>query len=252
MAFGIGLQPWTIRRELEQDYLGAFSRAATIGYQAAEVGLPPEGITPKEVKDHFDRIGLQALSCHTDFGQLTTNLAGLLEYVKEIRAKYVVLSYYRFSSHEEVLEVASALNDVGRKCKEAGVQLLYHNHDWEFTRFEGRYALDLLLEATDPELVQMELDVYWVQKGGEDPVAYLGKLRNRCPLLHMKDMEPGEEQFFAEVGEGILPMGEIVKMASEVGTEWLIVEQDECRRSPFDSIAISYRNLKKLGVIGDE
>ena len=75
------------------------------------------------------------------------------------------------------------------------------------------------------------------------------KLKGRCPLLHVKDMEPGDEQFFAEVGEGILDFQEIVAVAEEIGTEWLVVEQDASRRSPFESIAISYRNLAEMGVL---
>jgi sugar phosphate isomerase/epimerase len=247
MTFSIGLQPWTIRHELEADYLGSFTKVAEIGYEAVEVGLPPDGVTITEIKQHFQKLGLRALSCHTDFGQLTTNLSNLIDYLNEIGAQFLVLSYYRFNSRDEVLEVAAKLNDIGRFCQKAGIQFLYHNHDWEFTKFDGRYALDLLLEATDPELVQMELDVYWTKKGGEDPVTYLRKLENRCPLLHVKDMEEGEEQFFTEVGEGILPMADILKTASEIGTTWLIVEQDECRRPPFESIAISYKNLGRLG-----
>jgi sugar phosphate isomerase/epimerase len=109
--------------------------------------------------------------------------------------------------------------------------------------------LDILLRETDPELVKMEMDTYWIKRGGEDPAAYLSKLQNRCPLLHIKDMEAGEEQFFAEIGEGILDFTKISKAAEAIGTQWLVVEQDQSRRDPFESLAISYRNLHHLDLI---
>lgn len=248
MKFPIALQSYTIRDEIAKDFLGAFTRTAEIGFQGVEIGAPPEGITISEMKEHFQQIGLQVIGCHAGLEQLTNGIDGLLEYLQELGGSYVVLSR-RFRSKEGVLQSAQLFNRIGENCRKQGVQFLYHNHDWEFVRFEGRYALDLLLEATDPELVQMELDTYWVKKGGEDPVEYLRKLKNRCPLLHIKDMEPGEDQFFAEVGEGILNFHDIVKAATEVGVKWLVVEQDHCRRPAFDCIETSYSNLKTMGVI---
>ncbi|QHW33046.1 sugar phosphate isomerase/epimerase [Paenibacillus rhizovicinus] len=248
MRFPIALQPYTIREELKQDFLGSYTKVAEIGYQAVEAGPPPEGVTIEEMKAHFDRIGLQVVGCHTGLDQLTNGLDQLVDYLNLFGARYVAMSY-RFDSREAVLEAAKTFNSVGAACRERGIQFLYHNHDWEFQQFDGESALDILLGATDPQLVKLELDVYWAQKGGVDPVAYLRKLKGRCPLLHVKDMEPGDERFFAEVGEGVLDFEAILAVAEEIGTEWLVVEQDACRRSPFESIAISYNNLSKMGVV---
>ncbi|MNL38747.1 Inosose dehydratase [compost metagenome] len=129
------------------------------------------------------------------------------------------------------------------------MQFLYHNHDWEFQQFDGEYILDILLRKTDPELVKLELDTYWTKRGGEDPVTFLSKLQNRCPLLHIKDVEDGKEAFFAEIGEGILDFKAIAQAAEQVGTQWLVVEQDESRRNPLESLEISYRNLRSMGLI---
>ncbi|MDQ8738804.1 sugar phosphate isomerase/epimerase [Paenibacillus sp. LHD-38] len=249
MTFAIGLQPWTIRAELDIDFFGSLEKAATIGYQGVEVGMPPSGTTPQEFKAHLDRIGLRAISIHSGMDDLKNELDSLLDYATTIESKYIALSYTPFKSSQEIKDVAGQLNRIGDRCRERGIQLLYHNHDWEFLDFNGTSAYDLLLQETDPALVQMELDVYWVAKGGEDPIRYLRLLKGRCPLLHVKDMEPGEERFFAEVGAGILPMSQIIEAAADAGTEWLIVEQDECRRPPFDSIATSFRNLKSMGVV---
>jgi len=247
MTFGIGLQPWTIRRELETDFFGSFARAADIGFEGVEVGPPPSGTTPEQFKARLDAMGLRAISIHTGIDALKNDLDSLLAYAATMEAKYLVLSYYRFESSREVTEVAAALNRIGERCRERGAQLLYHNHDWEYLKFDGVSAYDRLLSETDPALVGMELDVYWTAKGGEDPLRYLAGLKGRCPLVHLKDMEAGEERFFAEVGEGVLPMERIIEAAGEAGAAWLIVEQDECRRSPFDCIATSLQNLKAMG-----
>lgn len=248
MKFPIGLQPYTLREELDKDYFGSFQRVADIGYQGVEVGMPPEGITVSKMKEKLSEMGLKVLSCHAGFDQLINDLPSVTNFINELNGDYIVLSH-RFDTKEDVLKSAEQFNKIGEQCKEQGIQFLYHNHDWEFVKFDGEYALDLLLQETDAELVKMELDTYWVQKGGEDPAEYLRKLNNRCPLLHVKDMEKGEEQFFAEVGEGILDFQEIIQVAEEIGTEWLVVEQDLCRRPVFECIETSYRNLKNMGVI---
>ncbi|BBH20299.1 sugar phosphate isomerase [Paenibacillus baekrokdamisoli] len=248
MKFPIALQPFTIREEMSQDYVGSLEKVAAIGYTGIELGLPPEGMTVAEQKELLTRLGLQVIGTHCSLEQLTNDLDSITDYLHEVGGKYVALSHH-FDSREAVLEAAQAFNRIGENCAKQGVTFLYHNHNWEFTQFDGEYALDILLRETDPSFVKMELDTYWVKRAGLDPAAYLRKLQDRCPLLHIKDMEPGEEQFFAEVGEGILNFADIFQAAEKVGTEWLVVEQDQSRRSPLESIAISYNNLKKMGAI---
>jgi sugar phosphate isomerase/epimerase len=248
MIFPIALQPYTVRDELAKDYLGTLSRIAEIGYQAVELGPPPDGISIDALTQHLAQIGLGVVGAHAGLPQLTDGLDDLAAYLHAVGGRYVAISY-RFGSRQDVLDAAKQFNAIGQRCRERGLQFLYHNHNWEFTRFEGEYALDTLLAETDPELVQMELDTYWVKRGGEDPVEYLRRLHGRCPLLHIKDVEPGEEQFFAEVGEGTLDWGAILREAEAAGTTWLVVEQDRCRRPVFESIAISHRNLKAMGAI---
>ena len=248
MPFPVALQPYTVRDELARDYFGTLSRIAEIGYQGVELGPPPATLSIDSLKQHLERINLKVIGSHAPLTELTNSLDAQVAYLHQVGGSYLALSH-RFGSRQEVLDAARIFEQIGQRCRELGVQFLYHNHNWEFTRFDGDYALDILLEATHPDLLKMELDTYWVQRGGADPVAYLRKLHGRCPLLHIKDMEPGEEQFFAEVGEGVLDWGAILQEAEAAGTEWLVVEQDRCRRPVFESIAISYRNLQKLRAI---
>ncbi|MFB9275381.1 sugar phosphate isomerase/epimerase family protein [Cohnella cellulosilytica] len=245
--FPIAVQPYTVREALSRDYVGTLEKIAAIGYEGIELGPPPEGMTVAEQKELLNRLNLQVVGAHASFDNLDVDFGRLIDYLHQVGGRYVAVSM-KFESREDALRKAERFNRIGQQCRDGGTTFLYHNHDWEFAQYDGEYVLDLLLRETDPELVKLELDTYWVAKGGEDPVAFLSKLQDRCPLLHIKDMEAGEERFFAEIGEGVLDFRDIANAAAEVGTEWLIVEQDACRRDPLDSLAISYRNLSELGL----
>lgn len=247
--FPIAFQPYTIRHRLTEDYAGSLEKVARMGYRGVELGMPPEGMTVAGQKALLDRLGLQVINTWGGFNSLEFDTEPLADYLDEVGGAYVTVSLLFDGTMEDVLSKAQKMNRIGEKLRRRGKQFLYHNHDWEFKRIGGDYILDILLRETDPDYVKMELDTYWVKRGGEDPAAYIGKLRNRCPLLHIKDMEAGEEQFFAEIGEGILDFADIAKAAEEAGTEWLVVEQDECRRDPFESLAISYRHLSEMDLI---
>ncbi|GLX71284.1 sugar phosphate isomerase/epimerase family protein [Paenibacillus glycanilyticus] len=247
--FSVAVQPYSVRDHLSKDYIGTLKQIAEIGYQGIELGPPPAGITIEEQKRFLDQIGLRTIGFHAGIEELASNPEGIADYLEAVDAeKYVALSYH-FDSEEDLLVKAAKLNEIGNRLRKRGVQLLYHNHDWEFKTYNGVSQLDRLLQETDPDLVKLELDTYWVKRAGLDPVEYLSKLHGRCPLLHIKDMEAGESAFFAEIGEGILDFKAIARTAREVGTEWLVVEQDLSRRDPIESLAISYKNLKNLDLI---
>ena len=140
---------------------------------------------------------------------------------------------------------------MGRQLKLLGLSYGYHNHSHEFERFGVRTVMEILYEETDPEYVFAEIDTYWVQHGGADPALWVRKCAGREPLLHLKDMRitPQREQRYAEVGEGNLNWEAILAAAREGGVEWYLVEQDQCYdRDPFESLAISYRNLRAMGL----
>jgi sugar phosphate isomerase/epimerase len=248
MKFPLALQAYTIRDELARDFFGALERVAETGYRGVELPLPLPGVTTGQAKDHLGRIGLQWVACHAGDELLAGGLEELIHSLAEAGCAHLVLPYLSFSSKEEVIGAAGRLDQIGAACRAQKIQFSYHHHDHEFKRFEGERILDILRGATDPELVKFELDTYWVKRGDEDPAAFLRGFQDRCPLLHIKDMEPGPEGFFAEIGEGILDFEGIFRAAEEVGVQWLVVEQDESRRPLFESIAISYRNLCRLGM----
>jgi len=246
--FPIAVQPYTVRDALSRDYVGTLEKLAAIGYEGIEIGPPPEGMTIEEQLALFRRLNLKVIGAHASFNDLEVDFERLTDYLAQAGGRYVAVSMM-FDSKDDLLRKVERFNRIGRTCRDGGATFLYHNHDWEFQLYDEEYGLELILRETDPELVQLELDTYWIAKAGIDPAGYLSKHAGRCPLLHIKDMEAGEEKFYAEIGEGVLDFGAIAAAAAKVGTEWLIVEQDFSRRDPLESLAISYRNLRKLDLV---
>jgi sugar phosphate isomerase/epimerase len=132
---------------------------------------------------------------------------------------------------------------------DAGLTFSYHNHSFEFVRFGKRTGLDLLYEESDPRYLQAELDTYWIQHGGGDPADWVRKMKGRMPVVHLKDMVIVDgEPTMAEIGEGNLNWPAILAACAEAGVEWYAIEQDICRRDPFESLKISYDNLRQMGL----
>ena len=147
---------------------------------------------------------------------------------------------------EALRALAPRLNEFGRRCRERGVTFGYHNHNFEFERSDGAYLLDVLLDSTDPALVNLELDAYWAAYAGVDPSAYLRQRAGRVPLVHLKDMAP--DRTFTEVGDGTLDMAAIMEAAREGGARWFIVENDKPQIPSLESARRSLENLRaRLG-----
>jgi sugar phosphate isomerase/epimerase len=144
------------------------------------------------------------------------------------------------------MRLAGILDGIGAACSEKGMRLSYHNHSFEFVKFDGEYALDMLYANTSPENVLAEIDTYWVQHGGEDPAAYIRKYSGRGPILHVKDMADDEKKSFAEIGNGILDWHAIREASQQSGVEVYCVEQDVCPGDPLDSARISFQFMQKL------
>ena len=154
------------------------------------------------------------------------------------------------TDREGWVRFARDASEVGRKMLDQGMQFIYHNHAFEFEKFDGVTGLDILLEASDPEAFHFELDTYWIQAGGANPVTWIEKVAGRMKVVHFKDMgnAGANEPVMAEVGEGNLEWPEIIAACRKTGVEYAAVEQEISRRDPFESLAISYHNLKKLGL----
>ncbi|MEW6357472.1 MAG: sugar phosphate isomerase/epimerase [Planctomycetota bacterium] len=246
----IALQMYTVRDDAKQDFIGTLRKVADIGYTAVEISAPA-GMTAAVLKKLLDDLGLTPVGTHIPIDALEKELDKNLDYYGELGVSYITCPWLPEDRRKDAAgwkRTAKTLESIGKKIVKGGFTFCYHNHSFEFGRFDGKYGLDILYEESDPSFVQSQLDTYWVQHGGENPADYIRKLSGRVPLVHLKDMLGDGQKTFAEVGEGILDWDGIFQAAQAAGADWYIVEQDRCQRPPMESIRISLNNLKRMGV----
>ena len=246
----IALQLYTVRDETARDFAGTLRRAGAMGYDGVEFagygGLPAH-----EVRALLEETGLRAASTHVGLDLLEGNLEAEIDYCLAIGCPCIVLPWLPSERRgpAALRALAPLLDEVGRRCHDHGLAFGYHNHDFEFARDGGdggdsdTMLLDRLLDATDPALVALELDVYWAAYAGVDPVALLRRYAGRVPLLHIKDM--ASDRGFTEVGDGTLDLSAVLRAAGD-GVRWLIVENDAPRIASLESARRSLENLRAL------
>jgi len=248
----IAAQLYTLRSHLQTppEIAAALRKVRQTGYRAVQLsGLGP--IDEAELNRMLEGEGLVCCATHESGAMILDETAAVIARLRKLNCRYTAYPWPNnvdFSSLPIVLDLAAKLDRAGRMMREAGQVLTYHNHALEFQKLEGKTALEWLYEKTGPRNLQGEIDTYWVQHGGGDPVAWCRKLNRRLPLLHLKDYTViGGRPAFAAVGSGNLDIPAIVQAADAAGCEWFIVEQDDCYGAdPFEELARSYRYLETL------
>ena len=259
----IGLQLYTVRDNMGKDPLATLAQVAQIGYTSVEGATYTGsekfyGMSPAEFKKVLSQNGLVMPSAHYRLGEDTDKgeaVKGTIlhEWDKAVDdagavgLKYMVCAYLSETERGDIdhyKKVADQLNIAGERCKKAGIQLCYHNHNFEFVKQGDTLPYDILL-GTDKELVKMEMDMYWVTKAGQDPMTLFKQNPGRFPLWHIKDLDKTDAKDFTEVGNGVIDFKEIFKHKEEAGMKYFFVEEDKCPGSPFDSITTSINYIKK-------
>ncbi len=248
----ISVQLYTLRDLTAKDLPGVLKSLAKIGYTGAELAGYGNLTSATEVRKAFDAAGLKVSGAHVGIDQLEKDLPAVIADHKVLGNTNVIIPYLGEDRRKDSAAwraFAASCNTIGKQLADAGLTLGYHNHAFEFEKFDGIFGLDIFWQHTDAEYVKSELDVYWVARGGVDPVAYIKQLGSRCNLVHLKDLAAGEEKKFAPVGEGTLDFVAISDAAASVGVQWGAVEQDNCYGAdPLENVEISFTNLKKLGI----
>ncbi|GAB3544217.1 sugar phosphate isomerase/epimerase family protein [Spirosoma fluminis] len=259
----VGLQLYTLREAMGKDPDGTLKRVADIGYKEVESFGYADGKffgkSPKEYAALLKDLGLSSPSGHYTTGNVVVTGKGTLKNdwkravddAASIGQKYMVCAYLfpqERTKLDDYKQFADLFNKSAEVCKSAGIQFVYHNHDFEFKEVDGQIPYDVLLKGTDPKLVQLELDLYWAIIAGQDPVALFKKHPGRFPLWHIKDIAKTPEREFAEVGTGSVDFQRIFDAKKVAGMTHYFVEQDVCKRPPLEAIAISYKNVEKLKV----
>ncbi len=242
----VGIQLYTVRDQMKADFEGTLAHIAQIGYQEVEFAGYFDH-TPADVKAILDRHGLAAPSTHIAFendDQWKTALAA----AKTIGHEYIVMPWIpqeRRKTLDDWKNFAQVFNHAAQMAHDAGIQFAYHNHDFEFPKMEGQVPYDVLLQNTDPKLVQLEIDLYWITKAGQDPLAYFARWPGRVPLVHVKDSAGPPEHKMTDVGQGKIDWKRIFAKREQAGIKHFFVEYDQAPQ-PFQDAAVSYKYLSQL------
>lgn len=266
----IAVQVYSVREDAQKDFKGTMQRLKDMGYEGVELaGL--YGKSGAEIKAILDEVGLIPVSAHVAVEELQKE-AVLAEYVA-MGLKWIAIPWMSVEISEEgVAKAVETIREVAVSCKAHGMQLLYHNHDFEFQKVNGEYILDTFYHEVSEDLLKTELDTCWVNVGGENPAAYIKKYAGRVPVLHLKDFigQKSENMYgligsedevtseeeakrncafeYRPLGLGLQKMDELLQAAEEAGAEWLIVEQDEpsMGKSRMECVQMSIDYLKQM------
>ncbi|MCC4212565.1 sugar phosphate isomerase/epimerase family protein [Leeuwenhoekiella parthenopeia] len=257
-----GLALYTVRDAMGEDPKKTLKTVAEDGYLNIEAAGYNEGLfygmSPADFAAYLTDVNLKPISTHQ--GSVTLeNADQMIADVKAAGFTYFVvpvppMGMFTFDPETQTMgmsgtvkELTSILNTLGEKCEAAGLQLLYHNHDFEYKpNADGIVPIEYMLENTDPKYVNFQMDLFWVTKAGADPVAYFEKYPGRFKLWHVKDMDA--EGRFAPVGEGSIDFARILAEKEESGMQYYFVEQDMTfNHSPLEAIKISHKALEEIG-----
>ncbi len=277
MDLRIGLQLYSVRNALAESTSATLQRISELGFSYLEaanhhaatddgIGF---GVSARELRSLLDDLGLQVIGCHVNPLDRPERLPAVLDYQQEIGNTQIGcdIEFYPPGDRDYVLRRAEFFNDVGRLCAERGMRFYYHNHYQEFQLVDGVPVYEMILENTDPELVFVEMDTYWVYRGGQDPIAWMQRYPDRIILLHQKDFPASTDQplnlydgvvdidgvitmatferdldpeTFTEIGTGTLPIQDIIDTARNLPRmQYMLLEQDFSSYDDLESIARS-------------
>jgi sugar phosphate isomerase/epimerase len=244
----IGLQLYTVRDIFQKDPAGTLEKLAKIGYKEVEYGGGGyEAMDPAMLRDTMNRLGLRAPSVHIGYDTLLSNFDRSVAMAKTLGADTIVLPYMTDQHRTEQGWQAAIpnFNRFAADLKQAGLGFAYHNHDFEFTNKPGGVSLyERLLKETDPNLVRIELDLYWAGRAGEDPGALIDRLGNRIYAYHVKDMRP--DGSMTAVGAGKTDFAAMFKRKGSAGVKHFYVENDEAPAPYLPDVTTSFKTLRAL------
>lgn len=250
----IGLQFWTMRghSRSREETLATLARIKDMGYRAIQVQPDRRSLSLAEYGQAARELGLAICASHVSYDWILKETDKVIQAHLDAGCPIIGIGEMPeqfWGSATGFAEFARSCNQAARTIKASGLQLIYHNHQFEFLKYGGKLGMDILREEFDPA-VDFELDTYWAQTGGADPMQWIRKLGGRLPIVHFKDMALDEKwvQVFAPVGEGNMNWPAIIDACRDAGTTWCVVEQDTCRGSAFDCVASSLHYLQGLGL----
>lgn len=268
----IGVQVYSVRDAAEKDFVGTMKEIKKMGYDGVELA-GDYGLSADTIRRTLEELKLIPISAHVPMTDMYEKPEEVFSFYRAVGVPYIAVPYiseeYRpgTPAFPETIEM---IRKIGETAKAYGMRLLYHNHDFEFVKIDGKYGLDVLYDSIPADLLQTEIDTCWVKVAGEDPAAYVKKYSGRAPIVHLKDFykEEGasrDEMYeligiakkakqtsafeFRPVGHGMQRFPGIIDAAEEAGSDWLIVEQDRpsLGLTSMESIDLSRKYLRSVG-----
>ena len=247
----IGLQLHTVRAAMAKDFDGTLARVADIGYREVEFAGYFDH-TPADVRAALDRHGLSAPSAHIGTAAaLTTDWTRVREAAQLAGHTYLVvagLAERERRTLDDYRRVADLFNSAGDSARRMGMRLAYHNHDFEFVPMARKLPYDILLERTDPALVAMQMDLFWIARAGQNPLAWFDRYPGRFEMVHVKDMDGSPERQMVDVGRGTIDFARIFASAPLAGIRHYFVEHDDPQPPALASAKASYDALVRLKI----
>lgn len=269
----IGVQVYSVRDFAEKDFAGTMKKIKEMGYDGVELA-GDYGLSAAYIKKTLGELDLVPISAHVPMVDMYEKPEEIFPFYQEIGFRYIVVPYmeekYRPGT-DAFPKTIEMIREIAENAKKHGMLLLYHNHDFEFVKLDGKYALDVLYETVSADLLATEIDTCWVKVAGEDPAAYVAKYAGRAPVVHLKDFykQNGASQDgmyeligiekkvkasaafeFRAVGHGMQSFPPVIDAAEMAGAEWVVVEQDRPSQglTSLECIDISRKYLRSLGL----
>ncbi|MEW5915564.1 MAG: sugar phosphate isomerase/epimerase [Gemmatimonadota bacterium] len=244
----IGVQLYTVRQLMAQNVEETLRRVAEVGFTEVEFAGHFER-TARSLRTTLDDAGLTSPASHLSLADFAADSASrTLEAAMSLGHRYVVIAWMdaaQRASLDDWKRIAEQFNRIGEMTRSSGLRFAYHNHEYDHVPLEGRVPLDVLLESTDPSLVRVELDLYWITKGGGDWRSYFDRWPGRFPMVHVKDSAGPPDHVMCDVGTGTIPFANIFAQKGRAGIEHFFVEHDT-PKDPIASIRSSYDYLRRL------
>lgn len=269
MSFPVALQLFSVRDDMSADFEGTLRKVKELGFQGVEfAGL--FGHDAETVKKLLEEIGLEAVSAHISIDEFLANPESVIETYVKIGCKYAAIPYLvqeRRPGEAKWEQTVEEIKKIAVMAKAKGLQLMYHNHDFEFVEINGKYALDELYDTISPDLLETEIDTCWVNVAGVNPASYVRQYAGRATILHLKDFAGGKTDNmyeligiesdkpkytkafeFRPIGYGKQDVPTLLEAAEAAGTKWLVVEQDSpsMGKTPIECAQMSINYLKTL------
>ncbi len=235
-------QLYSVKDAMEKNYMETLRKIGDMGYAGVEFA-GYGGYDDKTLRQAMKSYGLTCVGSHVSLEALEANPYGEIEFLKNLGGKYMVCPYWKIENIEDVKRLSERINPIAQMCQKYGVKLLYHNHAHEFAKDGEVYLLDRLFDYVDPGCLYQEPDLYWIAYAGVDPLAYLEKVKERSPLVHLKQMENTITKKNVTADAGIIDLKKAMEIANN---SQFIYEQETMDIDPLDAMEQSLQFMKEV------